>query len=154
MPIPSRGGSTCRCINGVMLGHGLDTTIRATQKPRSTSCTKLVFNTSPECPIAAVFPQLFTKAQENTRYAENRPRRVVVACLQGGKPSNNLLVQDSQKRRNTFSKKVHVFLMDKLSIIVSHKLTTPFCPARVFYDCLAPYPLLFVPLPCCTARVL
>eukprot|EP00904_Undaria_pinnatifida_P003961 jgi/Undpi1/13566/HiC_scaffold_8.g03225.m1 len=35
---------------------------------------------------------LFTKAQESTRCPENRPRRVVMSCLQAGKPSNNLLI--------------------------------------------------------------
>eukprot|EP00904_Undaria_pinnatifida_P013113 jgi/Undpi1/8932/HiC_scaffold_26.g11393.m1 len=53
-----------------------------------------------------VFQQLFTKAPEGTRFAEKRPRRVVLSCLQAGKPSNNLLAQDIQKRRNTFSKKI------------------------------------------------
>eukprot|EP00904_Undaria_pinnatifida_P011880 jgi/Undpi1/7822/HiC_scaffold_23.g10295.m1 len=49
---------------------------------------------------------LFTKAQEGTRFAENRPCRMVVSCLQAGKSSNNLLAKDIQKRRNTFSKKI------------------------------------------------
>ena len=61
-----------------------------------------------------VFPELFTKVQEGTRFAENRPRRVVESCVQAGKPVKNLLVQDIQKRRNTFSNKVHVLSMDWL----------------------------------------